>query len=205
MVIGAGVKRIFSKFRSRMAILLAATLAAAVLTGLIFLIRAAVRRAEAKLYPLEYEGAIVDASAEYGLDPCLIAAVTATESGFDPGAVSSDGAVGLMQILPSTLEWICFRRGVEPDMTRLCDPDYNIDMGCWLLCYLVERYGDARLALIAYNAGYIRLEEWLASDEYCENGKLVTIPFAETRAYVEKITRLWGKYEKLYGDILYVD
>lgn len=153
------------------------------------------------LCPLNYKTEIVASAEEYDLDPCFVAAVINTESRFDKDAVSVDGAVGLMQLLPTTAEWIAGMRGVEYDSRLLNEPEYNIDMGCWLLRYLIDRYGSTRYALIAYNAGHGRLESWLADDELTdENGVLVTIPYGETDAYVKRVERGVEQYRKTYGE-----
>lgn len=155
-------------------------------------------------YPLKYKEEILAACSEYGLEPCFVAAVINTESGYDADAVSRAGAVGLMQLMPSTAEWIASMRGVDYEEQRLSDPAYNIDMGCWLLSYLLERYnGNERYALIAYNAGSGTLEGWLKNEEYLnESSELSVIPYNETRNYVERIEKAIEKYERLYGEQL---
>ena len=153
--------------------------------------------------PLDYKEELLDSAHEYGLEPCLVAAVINTESSFKKDAVSVDGAEGLMQLLPSTAEWIAAMRGVGYDKQKLFEPGYNIDMGCWLLRYLTDRYGSTRYALIAYNAGHGRLESWLANEEYLdENGELAVIPYGETDAYVKKVERAIEQYKELYGEEL---
>lgn len=154
--------------------------------------------------PAEYAEYIKKAAAEHGLSPYLVAAVINTESSFRPDAVSSDGAEGLMQVLPMTAEWIDYRRGSALEDNGLFDPETNVDYGCWLLSYLLDRYGgNERYALIAYNAGFSRLDSWLAEEQYLdENGELSVIPYAETRNYVEKINRYKAIYEEEYADLL---
>ena len=89
-------------------IIAAVLIAAAVLPG------CGIRRDKMKrYYPISYVEEIKTAADRYGLDRTLVAAVVKTESGFRLDAVSQDGAVGLMQVLPSTAEWIAFRRGDE--------------------------------------------------------------------------------------------
>ena len=150
------------------------------------------------LLPLKYEDELKDAADRYGLDRRLVAALINAESGFDKDAVSVDGAEGLMQILPSTAEWIAFRRGIEYREGSLFEPETNLDLGCWFLSFLLDRYeGNVRYALIAYNAGYARLDEWLKT-RLDDNGELTDIPYAETRNYVKKITDLIEKYGKAY-------
>ena len=155
-------------------------------------------------YPLKYREEIVSSAEKYGLSPCLVAAVINTESGFRPEAVSVDGAKGLMQLLPSTAEWIAAMRGMDFEEQQLFEPDKNIDYGCWLLKYLIDRYdGSVRYALIAYNAGHGRLEGWLANEEYVdENGELAVIPYGETDSYVKKAERAMEEYRERYGEQL---
>ncbi len=156
------------------------------------------------IYPLKYREEIINSAEEYGLSPCLVAAVINTESSFRSDAVSVDGAVGLMQLLPSTAEWIASMRGMTYSEEQLSDPAQNIDYGCWLLRYLLNRYdGSTRYALIAYNAGHGRLESWLNNEDYIDdNGELAVIPYGETNAYVKKVERALEEYRKRYGEQL---
>src|SRR6187551_1185891 len=106
-------------------------------------------------YPLEYEHVIRAYAGERNLDPSLVAAVVYAESRFDPNVRSTAGAVGLMQVLPETGEFIAKSTGgtdfVEADLR---DPDINVRYGTWLLEYLRTRYdGDVETALAAYHAG----------------------------------------------------
>lgn len=147
-------------------------------------------------HPLKYVDELKAAADRYGLERSLVAAVVETESSFRADAVSGDGAVGLMQILPSTAEWIAFRKGEEYVDGSLTDPAVNLDYGCWLLRFLLDRYGgNTRFALIAYNAGHGRLDAWLKDDP---TGELPEIPYAETRGYVNRVTSCMEKYEKMY-------
>ena len=113
-------------------------------------------------YPLEYEHVIRAYAHERDLDPALVAAVIYAESRFDPNVRSSAGAVGLMQILPETGEFIARSTGgsdfIEADLR---DPDINVRYGTWLLDYLRDRYdGDVATALAAYHAGPGNVDEW---------------------------------------------
>ena len=174
----------------------AAAVCAAALTGCIS------DRINARLYPISYVEEIKTAADGNGLDRYLVAAVVATESGFKPDAVSGVGAEGLMQVLPSTAEWIAFRRGLDYSECDLFDPETNLDYGCWLLKFLLDRYdGSVRNALIAYNAGFGRLDEWLKTGAD-ENGELKEIPYAETRNYVDKVMKYMKKYGELYEEEL---
>ena len=165
---------------------------------------AVLNRVRGSGYPLKYADEIKAAAKANGLDPFLVAAVVSTESSFRENAVSGDGAEGLMQVLPSTAEWIDFRRGTALEEDGLFDPATNLDYGCWLLKYLLDRYdGNERYALIAYNASYGRLDGWLKDPGLIdENGELSVIPYAETRAYVEKIALCKDYYEVSYAEEL---
>ncbi len=152
-------------------------------------------------YTLLYEDSIAAYAKEYGLDPYMVAAVIHTESGFDPNAVSHAGAIGLMQVMPETGEWIAGKLGVEPfDINALYDPDTNIRFGCWYLGFLRERFGGANeLVWAGYNAGQGRVDEWLADPAVSADGvSLTDIPFEETADYVKKVETAYKRYKELY-------
>lgn len=151
-------------------------------------------------YPIAYTPIIRAHASTYGLDPALLAAVIDTESKFDPQTRSSAGAVGLMQLLPSTAQGIADRTGgggFTP--ADLADPEINIRYGCWYLRHLKQHYASARnpldLALAAYNAGQTNVDRWVAATP---RGKRVSLRFSETRAYVARIHRLQHIYAKAY-------
>jgi soluble lytic murein transglycosylase len=144
-------------------------------------------------YPLEYEQVIHAYADEHELDPTLVAAVVYAESRFDPNARSSAGAVGLMQLLPETGEFVARSTGgtdyVEADLR---DPDINVRYGTWLLDYLRTRYdGDVETALAAYHAGPTNVDEWR------RNGGGIAFP--ETQAYVDEVMRVKQIYAQAYG------
>ena len=144
-------------------------------------------------YPLEYEHVIRAYADERHLDPTLVAAVIYAESRFDPNVRSSAGAVGLMQVLPETGEFIARSSGgtdfVEADLR---DPDINVRYGTWLFDYLRKRYGgDLEAALAAYHAGPANVDRWLAD----RSG----IVFPETQAYVDEVLRVKQVYARAYG------
>jgi soluble lytic murein transglycosylase len=148
-------------------------------------------------HPLAYEETIQSASADYALEPALVAAVIRTESGFDPQVESHKGAYGLMQIQPETARFISERSGITSDYRG---PQTNIRMGAWYLRYLQNRYnGDERLALAAYNSGEGQVDQWI-SEKGFEVGR--DIPFKETRDYVEDVLAARDTYAELYGSNL---
>lgn len=154
---------------------------------------------EKKTYPLLYPDLIEKYAGEYQLDPYLVAAVIHVESRNRSDAVSSKGAVGLMQVKPDTGEWIAEKLKKEFSPDNLTDPETNIEMGCWFLRFLFDRFEVADTAIAAYNAGHGRVNEWLGDEKYSQDGEVLTaIPFKETREYVEKIQRAYEKYREIY-------
>jgi soluble lytic murein transglycosylase len=144
-------------------------------------------------YPLEYEHIIRGHAGNYELDAALIAAVIFRESGFDVDAVSSSGAVGLMQVLPDTgLAIAELTGGREFRTDDLYDPEINVRYGSFYLRRLLRKYnGDVPLALAAYNAGQSNVDEWL------RNGQGILFP--ETREYVDDVVELQARYREAYG------
>ncbi len=130
-----------------------------------------------------------------GVEPALVFAVMKAESGFREDAVSAAGAVGLMQLLPSTAEFICRKDRVPFEAERLTEGSYNAALGCRYLAYLMERFPVRGTALAAYNAGEGVVAEWLKSGEFSPDGKNLThIPYPETARYVKKVE----KFRKIY-------
>ena len=120
----------------------------------------------------------------YGVDPYLVLAIAYVESGFDAKAVSPVGAMGVMQIMPATGEWIAGLLGVECREDFLMDPDINIQIGTYYLSYLSMRFADDWQVYAAYNAGETAVYGWL------EKGiGRKSIPYEETKEYVSKVER----------------
>ena len=146
---------------------------------------------EYKMYPLsdEYLTEIEKWSGEYGVPVEIVCGVIYTESNFDPNAVSSAGAVGMMQITSDTFDWIMFRLKEERSEDALFDYKVNIKYGTYLLSYLYDEFGDWDTAFAAYNAGRTKVKSWLKDERYSENGKLIEIPYKETSDYVERVNK----------------
>ncbi len=153
-----------------------------------------------KVYPLRYEKYVEKYAKEYGLDKYLVYAIIKTESGFDCEDVSRKGAVGLMQIMPSTAGEAAEKMGMKDYNTgMLKEPETNIRIGCYYLNYLIDKYsGDIDTAVAAYNAGHGNVDKWLAYEKK-EHLKIEDIPFGETKKYVVKVRETCKKYKKLYG------
>lgn len=153
-------------------------------------------------YPQKYSEQVTKNSAEFGVDEALIYSVIRTESGFRPEVVSHAGAVGLMQLMPSTFDWLQEKLDGEVIYTqdRLTDPDINVRYGTYFLAMLIERYdGDVKTIASAYNAGTTTVDGWLGDSAYSSDGKTLSyIPYEETQKYAEKVAKTFEMYKKLY-------
>jgi soluble lytic murein transglycosylase len=151
--------------------------------------------------PLQHEDAIRAQARDKRLDPSLIAGVIYAESQFDD-VTSSAGALGLMQLLPSTADFIAQRSGGTAFTTGdLATPEINIAYGSWYLRYLLDRYdGDEVLALAAYNGGMGNVDRWIAEARARGERLAVSdIPFPETRAYVQRVLDARRQYRRTYA------
>ena len=147
-------------------------------------------------YPLHYDEYIRVHAKEHHLDPALMAAVIYQESKFRPSVESSSGAIGLMQLTPSTARGIAIRTGGDAfETSDLYNAEINIRYGAWYLDNLFAKYHDERLVLAAYNAGQGNVDRWLAHHE--------SIQFAETRAYVSRVEHLKQVYADAWHSQLY--
>ena len=155
---------------------------------------------EKSAYPLEYTDLVNKAAKDYNLQPALIYGVIHTESRFDPDAGSSVGALGLMQIMPETFDWLQEKRGESGKYTTedLYTPSVNIDYGSYLLRYFLDYYGNEKCAVAAYNAGF-EVSNWLEDPNCSPDGMtLDVIPYPETSEYVVKVENAKQKYIELY-------
>jgi soluble lytic murein transglycosylase len=142
-------------------------------------------------YPLHYSQFVRTHARNYDLDPALLAAVIYAESKFDATARSSSGAIGLMQLTPSTAKGIAIRTGGSAfRVSDLDNPEINMRYGAWYLRHLFRKYHDERLVLAAYNAGQGNVDKWVANGE--------SIQFPETNAYVDRVEQLKGVYRDAY-------
>ncbi len=156
---------------------------------------------EKAIYPEEYYELVIKYSKDYSIPAALTFAVIKTESNFDKDVISSAGAIGLMQIMPSTYEWLAQAKFNETsNVSLLFDPEINIRYGTYYLQYLYEKFGTWEKALIAYNWGEGNFKRHLDEYGYTE-GDYDSIPITETRNYVKKVLHHWEKYEKLYENI----
>lgn len=151
------------------------------------------------LYPKKYTDSIETYAAQYGVSQTLILAVIRTESSFDPQAVSNVGAKGLMQIMPDTLDWLCYKMGEDVSFDALSDPDTSIRFGTYFLHLLLEEFGSEQAALAAYHAGRGSVVQWLSDPEISADGRtLDRIPYSDTAHYVRKVEQAQKMYQNLY-------
>ena len=154
------------------------------------------------VFPFPHRELVEARAAELGLDAFLVAGLIRQESAFDADAVSSAGAVGLMQVVPATGRQLAGAAGPPGfDAGHLVVPEVNVHLGALFLSELVDRYdGDLSLALSAYNAGPARANRWRRFPEARDPRRFTErIPFYETRAYVKNVVRNRALYAWLYG------
>lgn len=180
----------------------AVIIAVAIVAALLVTGRTIVPVVSERLFPIQYVDEIEEAAALYDLDPYLVAAVVKTESGYDPSAVSSAGAVGLMQLMPETADWIVslrtWRGPRQPDLT---DPAQNVLLGACYLDYLSEMFeGNAVLTLAAYNAGQGVVSDWVLAAGGESAFGLADIRYGETRSFVQKVEHYRDVYSRSHPD-----
>jgi len=155
-------------------------------------------------YPVAYTDLIKQYADKYELDPYLVQSIIRCESSNKPDAVSKVGAIGLMQIMPDTGEWIGHK--IDPELAysldMLTDPAINIEYGCWYLKFLSDRFDGNMMEIVAaYNAGHGSVKGWLEDPRFSENGTLITIPFEDTAKYYDNVMLAYQNYTTLYPDL----
>jgi soluble lytic murein transglycosylase len=154
------------------------------------------------LFPKAYWNDLKRSSAANGLDPYLVASLIRQESEFNPNAVSRANAVGLMQLLPKTGKTVARQVKMKRyTASQLYTPAVNLQLGTHYFRGMVDKFGGSfEYALAAYNAGSDRVEDWLSQGTYRDPQEFVeSIPFTETREYVQAILRNASVYKQLYG------
>ncbi|MBU2885123.1 transglycosylase SLT domain-containing protein [Gilvimarinus agarilyticus] len=150
-------------------------------------------------FPLAYREHVQSTAKDTALEPHLLFAIARQESAFTPDARSSAGALGLMQLLPSTAKQTASRSGMQVSNHDLLNPQTNIALGGRYLNQLMGEFNDNRiLAAAAYNAGPNRVKQWLNQEESARlpyDVWIETIPYRETRGYVQNVLA----YSVIYG------
>jgi soluble lytic murein transglycosylase len=154
------------------------------------------------LFPRPYWSDLKRYSQANRLDPYLVASLIRQESEFNPLAVSRANAVGLMQLLPKTGRVVAHEEALRRySSSELFTPAVNLELGTRYFRGMVDKFnGSFEQALAAYNAGSDRVEEWMGQGTYRDAPEFVeSIPFTETREYVQAIMRNANVYRQLYG------
>jgi soluble lytic murein transglycosylase len=153
-------------------------------------------------YPLQYWDIIKQEARARGLDPYQVAGLIRQESVFNPRAVSSARAYGLMQLIMPTAVTTSRRVGTNRSITMesLFEPRLNIQLGTAYFKEQLEKFGRIEYVAVAYNAGPGRVGQWRASlplqiDEFQES-----VPFRETKLYIQGVVRNWLQYKRLYDE-----
>ncbi|HZY73066.1 MAG TPA: transglycosylase SLT domain-containing protein [Edaphobacter sp.] len=153
------------------------------------------------LFPQPYWSDLVAQSKKNGLDPYFVASLIRQESEFNSGAVSRAHAYGLMQLLPSVGKSMARKQGIRHFKTSdLLNPKINLELGTANLKQVLDRFGgQAEYALAAYNAGDTPVRRWMSSNDYKDIPEFVqSIPYSETRNYVQAVLRNREMYRVLY-------
>jgi soluble lytic murein transglycosylase len=153
------------------------------------------------LFPQPYWTELVANAGANGLDPYLVASLIRQESEFNATVVSHANAYGLMQMIPSVGKSMAKKHGIKRfDTRQLLDPSVNLELGTTNLKQVLDRFGgQVEYALAAYNAGDTPVRQWLASNDYKDVPEFVeSIPYSETRDYVQAILRNREMYRALY-------
>ncbi|OMF21571.1 lytic transglycosylase [Paenibacillus sp. FSL H8-0548] len=157
------------------------------------------------MYPVHFKEDIRASASNYGVEPHLVAAIIRSETNYKTGKDSKKGALGLMQIMPETADWVVQKAGfneVNEDMLRN-RADVSLQVGSWYLKSLDQQFDQNKVAAVAaYNAGPGNVRKWLDSGVW--DGKMESvkqIPFGETRHYVKRVFYYYNKYKDLYPSL----
>lgn len=151
-------------------------------------------------YPTKYKSEIKKYSQKYNLPSSMIASVIKIESNYDKNALSEAGAIGLMQLLPSTAEEIAQKMNINFAVDDLYDVEKNIDFGCYYLRYLYDMFnGDVNNTLSAYNWGLNNVKTWILKGNADGYGSIINIPAKETYNYLKKYRRANFMYGNIFG------
>lgn len=145
------------------------------------------------VFPTKYKNYVGAYANKYGLEPAFVYAVIKAESDFDKTAKSSSGAMGLMQLIPSTASWIAEELGFDDfENEDLFNPEVNVEFGCFYLNYLFEKFNNMRVVVCAYNAGETIVRNWID-----ENGEIDVnkISYSETKTYLKRVLSFYNVYK----------
>lgn len=153
------------------------------------------------LLTIDYREQILDSSARHGVDPLLVCSIIRCESGWDVQAASAAGAVGLMQVMPSTSAELAEQGLVDAgtyDPNNLTDPATNIEYGSAYLQQLYSLLGSTDAVIAAYNAGPGSVESWLSGGGDISEA----IGYPETAIYLARVKESYKRYQQFYTETL---
>lgn len=152
-------------------------------------------------YPLHWVNELNIIGKNFHIDPWIIISIIREESHFNENAVSSTNAVGLMQLMPGTANYIVSKFSINiPTSQDLVNPRVNMYLGCYYLKYLKERFNNDLYVVAAYNGGEGSVNKWSKAFSNSDNDEFIErIPFEETRNYVKKVFRSYHLYKKVYA------
>ena len=155
------------------------------------------------VYPKKYENFVKIYAEKYQVNENLIYAIIKAESNFNPKAVSSKGAKGLMQLMDETAKEVANQlenpMQTENISEKLLQVDSNIELGTKYISILLEKYKNIEIALSAYNAGSGTVDSWIERKVIKADGTdIENVPYRETNQYIRKILRDYKIYQNLY-------
>jgi len=152
-------------------------------------------------YPLSFLPSALQALGTEDVDPLFILAMIREESTFLPEAVSPVGAMGLMQIMPTTGKVIARHSGRNNfQVDDLFEPGTSVSFGCHYILQQTKQFGSPELALAAYNAGPDVVRQWMKRRDTSPMDQFIeSIPYPETRVYVKNVLASWWVYERIWG------
>lgn len=151
-----------------------------------------------KVYQKKYVDEVERYSREFNVDPALVYSVIKVESNFDPYAESDVGAIGLMQIIEDSFDWVALKlQRQDLSFTDMYTPENSIMFGCYMLSFLYDRYGSVELTAAAYHSGMGTVDSWIEQGLVDpENVRVEDIKGANTSYYVKKILRAYSYYSE---------
>jgi soluble lytic murein transglycosylase-like protein len=153
------------------------------------------------LYPFPYQESIIKYAKQKQINPLLVLALMRQESRFQSQVISPSGAIGLMQLMPKTADWIASK--LNFNNYDLTDPEDNIRLGSWYLQENLDRHDDnSLLAIASYNAGVSNLYKWNPQDDTDLDEFVENIPFEETKNYVKEVFANYWNYLQIYTNAI---
>ena len=150
-------------------------------------------------YPVKYKNIILENCDKFNVNYVLAFSIVNAESKFVSSKISAQGAIGLMQIMPTTAVFIANELDYENfSAESLFEPEVNLQFGIYYLSYLSQKFKTLEQVICAYNAGETAVRSWLSNKDYSSDGnKLDVIPYTETRSYLQKVQKNMKIYKKI--------